>query len=38
MVKWEDQDEIHKAAKEWVTKANEANVEQMREDSTPIAI
>ena len=27
---WEEKDEIWKTAKEWVTKANAANVERMR--------
>ena len=35
---WEEQDEIHKATKEWVTKANEANVERMRQDNTPAPV
>ena len=31
---WEEQDGIRKAAQEWVTKANAANIERMRQEST----
>ena len=37
-MEWEERDEIKKAAKEWMTKANEANVEQMRQDNIPTAV
>ena len=33
-VEWEEQDGIRKAAQEWVTKANAANIERMRHEST----
>ena len=32
---WEEQDEIRKAAQEWMAKANAANVERMRQDAAP---
>ena len=31
---WEEQDEIQKAAKEWVAKSNAENVERMLQDHT----
>ena len=30
---WEEQDEIRKAAQEWMAKANEVNVERMHQDA-----
>ena len=30
---WEEQDRIRKAVQEWVTKANIANIERMRQES-----
>ena len=35
---WEEQDEIRKAAQEWMAKANAANVERMRQDAAPATI
>ena len=32
---WEEQDEIRKAAQEWMAKANAVNVERMRQDAAP---
>ena len=34
MSEWEEQDGIRKAAQEWVTKANAANVARMRQETT----
>ena len=31
---WEVQDDIRKEAKDWVEKANEANIDCMRQDAT----